>query len=298
MIFGGASTVLLLAWQRIVIGSDGAFDISYSGTPAYAHITSVWYLVERASFMIGSRLDLVTGMIAFVLIGLIARRRELFAFPLACLPWMLLNVTSVDPNKHSLGIYGMFPMVIYLTAPLIASSVLAGNRVGSEQEDRSDVFNVLAYLVAFLSLFLGGIGGPPNGGGYVFHQLLRNRPVSPAIISATHDTIEAFASRERVAVDDAVMSLDPVLFENTPLISGVSDTATLDSALFFPAFVLGSASVRNLFEGWITANRKVVVTCLPGGLARADVADEPPSKPQTSLGQLQRAQRCHPSPSY
>jgi hypothetical protein len=242
-------------------------------------------------------MDLVTGMVAFVLIGLLSRRRELLAFPLACLPWMVLNVTSVDPNKHSLGIYGMFPMVIYLTAPLIASAV----RIDSPGEDPRAVGrnnpNVLAYLAVFLTLFLGGVGGPPNGGGYVFHSLLRNRMVSPAVVAAVHDEVEAFATRDRITVDDAVMSLDPVLLENVPLISGVANVRAVDSALFYPAFLLGSGSVQKLLEGWINTGRTITIVCLPGGLARADTTPDPPDKPQTVMGQFQRAQDCHSSPT-
>lgn len=302
--FGAASTVLLLAWQRLALGSDGAFDISYSGTPAYAHITSVWYLVERAMFMIGSRLDLVAGMVVFTLVSVVYRRRELLAFPLACLPWMILNVTSVDPNKHSLGIYGMFPMVVYLSAPLISMAIKnCGESTDSlTTPDRTRTPgqpHVIAYLAVLATLFLGGISGPPNGGGYIFHSLLRNRPVSPAVISSVHDSIEDFAERGTgIAVDDAVMSLDPVRFEYTPLISGVTDATSVSAAMFYPRFVLGSASVQTLFDAWITSDRRITITCLHGGLALAEVGPRGPSdEAQTSLGQWQRAQRCHPIPS-
>lgn len=303
--FGAVSTILLLAWQRLAFGSDGAFDISYSGTPAYAHITSVWYLIERTMFMVGSRLDLVAGMIVFTIVAIMYRRKELLAFPLACLPWMILNVTSVDPNKHSLGIYGMFPMVVYLSAPLIALAI--GHQGGessesdatTEKEDKSGQPHVIAYLAVLTTLFLGGISGPPNGGGYIFHSLLRNRPVSPAVISSVHNSIEEFAERGTgIAVDDAVMSLDPVRFEYTPLVSGVVDATSVNAAMFYPRFVLGSASVQKLFDGWIASDRQITITCLHGGLALAEVEPRGLSdKEQTSLGQWQRAQRCHPIPS-
>jgi hypothetical protein len=28
-----------------MLGSKGAFSIAYSGDPAYAHITSIWYVI-------------------------------------------------------------------------------------------------------------------------------------------------------------------------------------------------------------------------------------------------------------
>lgn len=298
--FGAASTVLLLAWQRVVVGSDGSFDISYSGTPPYAHITSVWYLVERVMFMLGSRLDLVTGMVVFVMVGVVGRRREMFAFPLACLPWMLLNITSVDPNKHSLGIYGMFPMVVYLTAPLVALAIRpSGDSTGSAPGGTDGIAGrpyVFGYLAVLTTLFLGGMSGPPNGGGYIFHSLLRYRLVSPALISAVHDDIEQFHSRSNIAVDDAVMSLDPVLFEQTTLIRNVSEPSSVDSVLFYPNFLLGSANVTALFEGWIAADREITITCRSGGLVEASVeADDGPLE-QTSEGQFRRARKCHPAP--
>lgn len=294
--FGAASTVLLLAWQRVVVGSDGSFDISYSGTPAYAHITSVWYLVERVMFMLGSRLDLVAGMVVFAMVGVVGRRREMFAFPLACLPWMILNVTAVDPNKHSLGIYGMFPMVVYLTAPLVALAIRPADDSPGDSDGIVGRPHVFGYLAVLTTLFLGGISGPPNGGGYIFHSLLRYRLVSPALISAVHDDIESFAERERIAVDDAVMSLDPVRFERTPLVSKVTDVTSVDAALFYPNFLLGSANVLTLFDGWIRNDRVITITCRSGGLVEASVTVEDSPLEQTSAGQFRRAKKCHPAP--
>jgi hypothetical protein len=300
---GGTTTIGLLLFQRVVLGSDGAFDISYSGTPAYAHVTSVWYLLERFLYLIGSRLDLTIATTAFIIGGLVTKNRALFAFPIALFPWIILNATSVDPSKNSLGIYGMFPVVIYLTAPLITMSI---DGVTTESEPTGDsvpthstaVSGHFIYLIAIVSLFLGGISGGPNGGGYVYYSLLRYPIIGPGEISLTNTLVKDFAREgNRIAVDDAVMTLNPVEHEETPLISKVTDTSQIDSILFFPAFILGEAQVTNFFQSWIDQGRVVSMKCLPGGLVRADAAGGQASKPQTSRGQFNKALRCHPRPA-
>lgn len=301
--FGGFTTIGLLLFQRIVLGSDGAFDISYSGTPAYAHVTSVWYLLERFLYLIGSRLDLMLAITAFVLGGLVTKNRAFFAFPLALLPWIILNATSVDPSKNSLGIYGMFPVVIYLTAPLLAVSfsgfkMTSENSVEIMQSSSSTISGHFVYLIAIVSLFLGGIGGGPNGGGYVYYSLLRYPVIGPGEISLTNSIVRDFYQEgNRIAIDDAVMTLNPVVHETTPLISKVTDTTEIDSILFFPAFILGEAQVTTLLQSWINEGRVISMKCLPGGLARADASMGQVSKPQTPQGQFSKALRCHPRPT-
>lgn len=297
---GAVATVLLLLFQRLVMGSDGSFDISYSGDPAYAHITSGWYLFERLSFFVGSRMDLLGGIVVFILLGVLSRRPALLAYPLACVPWILLNVTSVDPNKHGLGIYGMFPMVIYLTAPLLVQILRESSDTSSSMSTGRPGDNsttTLSYMVAGVCLLLGGVAGPPNGGGYVYHSLLRYPIVGPGEVSLVHDVIERFAKSDRViAVDDAVMTLEPVILQDTQLISRIQEPGAYDSILFFPNFGLGQQQIRSVLEGWIVDGSSIKISCLPGGMARADKSADPITKEQTSVGQMNRAIRCHKVP--
>lgn len=155
------------------------------------------------------------------------------------------------------------------------------------------------YGVAIVSLFLGGIAAPPTGGGYLFTTLLRLPLIGPAGINATHEAIEGFAARgSRIVVDDAVMSIRPVDLGDAPLIPTISNYDNYDSALLFSNYQLGHDGVRKLIDGWITSNRKLTVTCLPGGLARIDAATPADAESkQTVNGQFNRVLACHPMPT-
>ena len=298
---GAGTTIAMMIFQRM-LGSKGAFSIAYSGNPAYAHITSIWYVIERTLYLIGSRMDLMGALTAFIVGGFLTKRRELFAFPLAALPWILLNATSVDPSKNSMGIYGLFPMVIYLVAPLIALALprfTAGVRV--ETETAADaplsIASRFVYILAIISFFLGGVSAAPGGGGYVYFSMLRYPIVGPGEISLTNRLVRDFAAEgERRAVDDAVMSLNPVQLENTALIRNVTSYSDFDSVLFYPAFMMGEAQVITFFQGWIDEGRVISLKCLPGGLMRADAKEKTGVKPQTARSRFDAALGCHPRP--
>ena len=104
------------------------------------------------------------------------------------------------------------------------------------------------------------------------------------------------AEGERRAVDDAVMSLNPVQLEGTTLISRINAYSEYDSILFYPAFILGEGQVINLFQGWIDVGRVISLECLPGGLMRADAKIGTSATPQTARGRFDAALRCHPRP--
>lgn len=300
---GAGATITLLLFQKFVMHSKGAFQISYSGTPPYHHISSVWYLVETVLTLLANRLDLVVSLVVFVAAAVVFKRRELLAYPLAFLPWLLLNVTSVDPSKRVLGIYLMFPAIIYMTAPVLAVALRHGTKSASSEPERGsdepDGATVLtfSYVLAVVALFLGGISAPPTGGGYVYYSMLRRPLVGPGEIRLTNKIIRDYASeRGRKGVDDPVMSLNPVDLEGTPLLSNVEQPATIDSMLFVPGFVLGEANVRRILQDWTETGRRISMKCLPGGIVRADAG--PPSEwsGQTTDGQFAKALRCHPTP--
>ncbi|CAB4551998.1 MAG: hypothetical protein F2545_01250 [Actinobacteria bacterium] len=296
---GVAAVAVLMGYQRFFADSKGVFALTYSGTPAYAHITSVWYLLDRVMHMLSSRLDLLVGLAAFVMAFFVLRKREYLAFPLAMLPWLLLNLTAIDPAKNAMGIYHLFPVVLYATAPVLALT-LSGRREEDEttSPSRGSVPMYATYGVAVLSLFLGGVSAAPTGGGSILTSLLRLPPISPAGITATHTAIEDFAEIGiGITVDDAVMAIRPVELRDTPLIPVISDSGDYNSALFFPRYYLGHKGVRQLLKGWSDANRSITVTCLPGGLVRLDAAEPAllPIKPIPER-KFDRALRCHPFP--
>lgn len=288
----------LVAYQRFFADSQGVFSLTYSGTPAYAHITSVWYLLDRAMLMLASRLDVLLGLGAFVMASIILRKREFLAFPLAMLPWLLLNLTAIDPAKNAMGIYHLFPLVLYATAPVLALTLSGKREVEKDSSSRGSLAMFATYGVALLSLFLGGISSSPTGGGDILTTLLRLPPISPAGITATHTTIEDFAKIGiGITVDDSVMAIRPVELRDTPLIPSIADSGDYNSAMFFARYYLGHDGVRKLIKGWTDANRPISVSCLPGGLVRLD-AGEPEVLPveQTAARKFDRALRCHPFP--
>ena len=292
-------TSLLMGYQRFFAESKGVFALTYSGTPAYAHITSFWYLIDRALHMLASRPDLLIGLAAFVMAAIVLRKREYLAFPLAVTPWLLLNLTAIDPAKNAMGIYHLFPIILYATAPVLALTLSQRPSVSEDDNQRGPIPMYATYGVAVIALFLGGIAAPPTGGGYLFTSLLRLPPIGPSEIKATHRVIEEFADvGSRITVDDAVMSIRPVELGKVPLIPTVSETDAYDSALFFSNYQLGHVGVRKLIDSWIVSNRKLTVTCLPAGMTRIDAAPTAKeSTGQTLEGQFNRALGCHPMPT-
>ena len=115
------------------------------------------------------------------------------------------------------------------------------------------------------------------------------------MIRQTNKIVRDFATEQMAtAVDDAVMSIDPVALEKTMLLSRVEDKSALDVILFYPLFGLGEQQIRDTFKAWIDSGRHISLTCLPGGLMRADTNVVPGAKTQTVDGQFNRALRCHP----
>jgi len=295
---GVVLTAALMGYQRFFADSKGVFALTYSGTPAYAHITSIWYLVDRVLNMLASRLELMIAIAAFIMASIVLRKREFLAFPLAVLPWILLNLTAIDPAKNAMGIYHLFPIILYATAPVLALTLPRPSERTDTNSHRGPIPMYATYGVAVVSLFLGGIAAPPTGGGFLFTSLLRLPPIGPSEVKAAHRVIEDYASLgSRILVDDAVLSIRPVELDGVPLIPSISVTDNYDSALFFSNYLLGHAGVRKLLDGWITANRQLTVTCLPAGMARINAG--PPREgdsEQTVVGQFNRALGCHPMP--
>lgn len=295
---GFAFSVVLMSYQQIFFGEHNVFSVSYSGTPAYAHISSIWYLLDRVLFLLASRLDLIIGLGAFTLAAIVLRRREYLAFPIAVIPWILLNVTAIDPAKNSMGIYHLFPIILYATAPILAVSLSRGSQPSVAATQQRLVPMYATYGVAIMSLFLGGISAPPTGFGYLFTNVLRLPMISPSEITATHKAIEVFAASDsRISVDNAVMTIRPVILKDVPLMPTIENASEIDSVLFFARYVTDQESREKIFNSWVQENRLISITCLPGGLVQAD-AEYPQTEPTNQSGEelMGKAQQCHPQP--
>jgi hypothetical protein len=168
-------SLILTSYQQVFFGEHDVFSVSYSGTPSYAHITSVWYVIDRILYLFASRLDLVVALGAFVMAAMVFRKRELLAFPLAVIPWILLNLTAIDPAKNAMGIYHLFPIILYATAPILATSLSTKRDTSAQRIEHGRIATSATYSVAILSLFLGGVSAPPNGFGYLFMSLIGTR---------------------------------------------------------------------------------------------------------------------------
>lgn len=290
--------LVLTSYQRVFFGEHDVFSVSYSGTPAYAHITSIWYLIDRILYLFASRLDLVVALGAFLMAAIVLRKRELLAFPLAVIPWILFNLTAIDPAKNAMGIYHLFPIILYATAPILATSLSARADMPAQKVEHGRVVVSATYGVAILSLFLGGVSAPPNGFGYLFTNTLRLPLISPSEISATNRAIEDFARKEsRISVDNAVMSIRPVALKDVPLMPTVQNALEIDEVLFFARYIPDRESTQNIFRVWITDNRLIAINCLPGGLVQADARERNVKETnQTDIELMAIAQKCHPQP--
>lgn len=297
-LMGFIFSFVLMGYQQIFFGEHNVFSVSYSGTPAYAHITSFWYLLDRALFLFASRLDLMVGLGAFILAAIVLRKREYLAFPLAVIPWLLLNITAIDPAKNSMGIYHLFPIILYATAPILAVALSRNSDTSKTTTEKAPIPMYATYGIAVLSLFFGGISAPPTGFGYLFTNVLRLPLISPSEISATHRAIEEFAASDlRISVDNAVMTIRPVTLKDVPLMPTVQDASDIDSVLFFARYVIDRESRLEIFQSWITDNRLVTIQCLPGGLVQADAREKVNTlTSQTDVELMAMAQRCHPEP--
>jgi hypothetical protein len=291
-------SLILTSYQQIFFGEHDVFSVSYSGDPAYAHITSVWYVIDRILYLFASRLDLVVALGAFVMAAMVFRKRELLAFPLAVIPWILLNLTAIDPAKNAMGIYHLFPIILYATAPILATSLSTKTDTSAQRIEHGRIATSVTYGVAILSLFLGGVSAPPNGFGYLFTNTLRLPLISPSEISATHQAIEDFAKdTPRIAVDNAVMSIRPVILKDVPLIPKVQNALDIDAVMFFARYTLDQKSRQSIFQIWIADNRLISIRCLPGGLVQADASERIANTTnQTDVDLMAMAQKCHPQP--
>ena len=295
---GFVFSVVLMGYQQIFFGEHNVFSVSYSGAPAYAHITSIWYVLDRVLFLLASRLDLIIGLGAFILAAIVLRKREYLAFPLAVIPWLLLNITAIDPAKNSMGIYHLFPIILYATAPILAVSLSRTSETSTTTAGRGPIAMYATYGVAIVSLFFGGISAPPTGFGYLFTNVLRLPLISPSEITATHQAIEEFAASDsRISVDNAVMTIRPVILKDVPLMPTIENPSEIDSVLFFTRYVIDRESRLRFFQSWIADNQLVTIQCLPGGLVQADAIERVnTSTLQTDVELMAMAQRCHPEP--
>jgi hypothetical protein len=195
-----------------------------------------------------------------------------------------------------MGIYHLFPVVLYATAPLLALG-LAPAAVPAPGRDGVRRPVHLLYAVAGVALLLVGLSAPPNGMGSVFYSLLRSGFPMPGEIFDAHGFVREYArTGGRIAVDDGVMSLEPVLLENVPLLPRVQDPGALDSAMVFPRYYLGHESTRTLLTAWARDGARVDVECLPGGMARMRKGPSPGEARQTPNEVFDRLLACHPLP--
>lgn len=294
---GLGATLAMVAVQRLWVGATGPFSATYSGAQPWSHLSTAWKALERTMVLAGARLDLLLPVVLFVAAVVAFGRREYLAFPLAVLPWLALNAAAIDTAKNTMGIYHLFPVVLYLTAPVLALGLRPGPDLaaGAGSEARAPIH--FLYTAAALSLLLGGLAAPPGGGGYLFYSTLRAGVPGPEEIRDTHRVLREVARGDgRLAVDEGVMSLEPVLLERVPMLHMVARPEAFDSVLVFPRYFLGHESVRGLLAAWDRAGARVEVDCLPGGIARLR-REAPAGEGRPTPGEVfGRLQECHPLP--
>jgi len=107
---GLVSTALMMFLQKKLFFSVDAFRIYITGTPAYAHLTGP-AIVERLS-VFGARCGFIWVPILASALVAVARRdpRYLLGW-VVTLPWLVVNLTAIQPAKASISVYTGFPFI-------------------------------------------------------------------------------------------------------------------------------------------------------------------------------------------
>lgn len=159
-----AFTYSLAAWWltlriRAAYGIDGSsFKVTYSGIPAYAHL-STEALFTRAAKIFREAPYLWSGFLVSLLWAL--RRKNIYwiAGFVACIPWFVLNWTAYNPNTGVLYAYYAFPFVLGMGWPPIAAVWQYGRNLPA-----AAVWDVLAMQTA---LVIAGLVVWDTDGGHV-----------------------------------------------------------------------------------------------------------------------------------
>jgi hypothetical protein len=107
---GLVSTALMMFLQKRLLFTVDAFHIYITGTPAYAHLTGP-AIVERLSAF-GTKCGFIWLPILASVVVAVARRdaRYLLGW-VVTLPWLVVNLTAIQPAKASVSVYTGFPFV-------------------------------------------------------------------------------------------------------------------------------------------------------------------------------------------
>jgi hypothetical protein len=263
------SVIISALWQK-AFSTQGlkSFEYTYSGNPPYQHLMSLEAIATRVLGFASTRLD-ITLLIACSLIAyLITKHKALLVFPLVSAPWILINLTAVDPAKSVLGTYHQFPFILYVAAPAIYLLVRKSNQA-VESSKGAEWAPRLAVAFALSTLAISGISLPPTGGGYFMSILSKYEAPSPAQIIETHEKLKAIANAEpHVVVDDAVMTLEPVLFEKNPMTIDFADSKIPENVVFFPSYALGQGTIASFVGIAETQGGYYSVACITQDIAQ------------------------------
>jgi hypothetical protein len=160
-----AFTYSLFAWwmtQRIRaaygVGGGNVFEVTYSGSPAYAHL-SMQLVFNRAAHILRDAPYLWTGVL-ISLAWTLKRKNPYWIIGFAAfIPWFILNWTAYNPNTGVLYAYYAFPFVLAMGWPPIAIVWQYGNK-----PPRAAVRDALAMQTA---LVLAGLLVWDTDGGHL-----------------------------------------------------------------------------------------------------------------------------------
>ena len=107
---GLVSTALMMFLQKRLLFTVDAFRIYITGSPAYAHLTGP-AIVERLSDF-GTKCGFIwVPILASALVAVARRDARYLLGWVVTMPWLLVNLTAIQPAKASISVYTGFPFI-------------------------------------------------------------------------------------------------------------------------------------------------------------------------------------------
>jgi hypothetical protein len=129
--------------------SQSNWELMYSGRPAFAHLS--WQLLsERLGYIFQERIYIWLALYVAAVAVYWTRNIYYLAGVLACVPWFMLNLISVQRMTGHFDAYYPFPFVIALGWPLFAVLLKHGLSATGQQVRQGVIVQLLLVIVGLV----------------------------------------------------------------------------------------------------------------------------------------------------
>lgn len=275
---------LLLSGLSVSIVNWGLMRIAFSGSGAVAgeqygstNPLKILGALELSWEKIVTWVSLNQGLIAFcgvlVIVSSLTKDRRPLVTVASFIPWAVINFCSGNPAKTYLGIYHLFPWVIYLVALSIPQTLIDSARRATRENSSNSKVKSIGVATMIGTLTWGALtlfSNPPSGSSHVSSAVLRE-------VSATKEVEKRVRSElaqvkrdlqqdgSRATIDSGIASW-LAEFDSRILIP-----TDVNRIYFFRRNVLEAASVESI----ATANGLTESRCFSSGVlaVRISVTD-------------------------